>query len=91
MFLSFTYSTTGQVCFGLGWGSEAVNLKLTNTYTFVDCYKKWINDMTNWESVFSGADAKWIDACTTSSSAGAIEVIDSALTEAITGNNVLGG
>ena len=47
--------------------------------------------MTDWTSTFYGPDAKWIDECTTSSSAGQIEIIDTALTEAITGQNILGG
>ena len=91
IFFSFTYGTSGQVCGGIGWGSEAVNLKLTVNYQLVDCYKKWINDMNNWDSTFNGADAKWIDECTLSTSAGDIELIDSALSEAITGNNIIGG
>ena len=92
IFLSFTYGTGGQVCGGIGWGTEAVNLKLSTEYSVVDCYKKWIDDMNNWQSTFNGPDAKWIDACTASSNtAQPVDIIDMTLAEAITGNNILGG
>lgn len=90
-FFSATFGTSGQICYGFGWGSEAVSLKVTMQYRFVNCYKKLLTDISDWSDTWTGKNAKWIDACVDSDDGTTITLKEWALTDAITANAVLGG
>lgn len=67
IFYSFLFKQTGQVCFGFGWGSEAITLQLKGLFEFQDCYKTLVGDLCDWNKTFLGKDARWIDECNPSS------------------------
>ena len=50
-----------------------------------------VDNMADWDSSWTGKDAKWIDACTTPSSSPTITLKEITFTEAITSSAVLGG
>ena len=52
------------MCLGMGWGTDSINLKLTTTYSLVDCYKTLLNDVSDWSDTWTGINALWIDSCT---------------------------
>lgn len=90
-FFSTTFGTSGQICYGFGWGSDAVSLKVSMQYRFVNCYKKILTDISDWSDTWTGKDAKWVDACVDSDDGTAITLKEWALTQAISSNAVLGG
>ena len=49
------------------------------------------DNMADWDSSWTGKDAKWIDACTTPSSSPTITLKEITFTEAITSSAMLGG
>lgn len=91
VFYSGIFKTTGQVCGGFGWESEAVQLKLSTLFDFQDCYKTMISDLCNWSSTFNNKDSKWIDSCTPSSSPGPVTLKNWVLTDGLTNQSLIGG
>ena len=49
------------------------------------------DNLADWDSSFTGKDAKWIDACTTPSSSPTITLKEITFTDAITESSMLGG
>jgi len=50
----------------------------------MNCYKKMTDNLADWDSSWTGADAKWIDSCTTPSSSPTITMKEITFTESIT-------
>ena len=57
----------------------------------MNCYKKMTDNIGNWNTSFTGTDAKWIDACSTPSSSPTLTLKEVTLTDAITESATLGG
>ena len=49
------------------------------------------DNIGNWNTSFTGTDAKWIDACSTPSSSPTLTLKEVTLTDAITESATLGG
>mgnify|MGYP007047735434 CR=1 FL=1 len=65
-FYNLLFRQSGQFCYGFGWSSEPITLKLEFLLNFVDCYKNLITDLCKWDEVFINEDAMWMDSCTAS-------------------------
>lgn len=61
--LYLTFSGDADVCPGLGWNHDAVDIKVSMDSHFDECSKVLINDIGSWEGVFKGKDAKWFETC----------------------------
>ena len=90
-FFSGIFKTTGQLCFGFGWESESIALKLGTMFDFQDCYKTMISDLCNWDSTFEGEDAKWFDDCSPSIGSSLVTLKNYILAEAISDMSFFGG
>lgn len=91
VFYNFVFKQTGMVCFGLGWGAEPVQVRLSNLFDFVDCYKVMIGDLTDWNKTFLGRDARWIDECKPSGGASFVTIQDWLFTQSNIDQPLLGG
>jgi hypothetical protein len=88
--LSLTLYGTGQVCLGVGWYSDPASMTFTTQYFLQDCYKRILDDISNWSSTFYGKSALFIDNCSPSNSGGLITLYTWAIASGIS-NYVLGG
>ena len=59
---------TGKICMGLGWTGGPIAVDLTYNYVVWNCYKVMLDNMGSLIGTWRGVDAKWIDACESSSS-----------------------
>lgn len=91
IFYSFIFKQTGQVCFGFGWGSDAVQVKLGTLFDFQDCYKTLIDDLCDWNKTFLGRDARWIDECKPSTGSSLVTVQDWLLAPNNVDQSLIGG
>lgn len=76
---------------GLGWGTDAINLKLTTTYSLVDCYKTLLNDVSDYSDTWTGMNAQWIDSCAFGSLGSEITLQNFVLSAAVAQQSVIGG
>lgn len=68
-FFSLIVNGNLQYCWGDGYEIEAVDMSLSTSMKFMDCYKTVISDICQWKFNWSGIDAKWFDECSKSSDA----------------------
>ena len=53
-FISLLFSSTGQVCFGIGWELSEIILSVIYTWRMKNCKKILLNDMCDFESCWTG-------------------------------------
>lgn len=56
----------GNYCWGIGWNNDEMMLQISSVTRLQDCYKKLIDNLCNASSSWHGANAKYIDQCTSS-------------------------
>ena len=49
-FFSVIFNNNTQVCPGMGYETEAIDLELTTTSQFQDCYKVIVDDLCDWSA-----------------------------------------
>lgn len=79
------------MCFGFGWGSDAVEVKLGYLLDLQDCMKEMITDMCDWNKTFLGREAKWIDECKLSTGAAKVTVQKWLLAQSNINQSLIGG
>jgi hypothetical protein len=57
-----TFNGDGQICPGMGWSHDAIDLSLSMTSHFDQCSKVIIDQLGAWTS-WKGDDAKWFQEC----------------------------
>ena len=90
-FYSFLFDSSGQICLGFGWNTEAITLNLDASFEMQDCYKTLLDDLSDWTKTWDGEDAKWIDQCSASTGGGTVSLKSWTLTSAVTNQAVIGG
>lgn len=90
MFYMLT-ANPSQTCFGIGYSTEAITLRLYLNYYFMNCYKKIIANMADYTDSWTGTDAKWIDECTFPYNTAIIKIFENTYTESISDNAIIGG
>lgn len=58
-----TFSGDADICPGLGWNHDAVDVNVQMKSHFDQCSKILINDIGSWYGVFKGDDVKWFQDC----------------------------
>lgn len=60
---SVIFTSTGSVCWGIGYDTEKIGLVLTLQHGFMDCLKSFILSLCDPSSQWSGIDAKYFTKC----------------------------
>jgi len=65
-FFSVIFNNATTICPGMGYETEAIDLELTTTNQFQDCYKVIVDDLCDWSAQWTGYNAKYFDECDSS-------------------------
>jgi len=57
------FTSNFAFCFGMGFETTPIDLSLTVSQKFNDCYKTIISDLCEFSKSWTGKDAKWLDNC----------------------------
>lgn len=87
---SWLFDKKGQVCGGLAWGSKQIVVNLQSRLQLKNCYKKIIEDLCDWNTVF-GEEAKFYDGCDDYTMSSPVVIQALKLTDSIVDNPLLGG
>lgn len=79
------------MCFGFGWGSDPVQVKLSTLFDFQDCYKTMIDDLCDWNKTWLGPEARRIDECKPSAGSSFVTIQDWLLAQNNIDQSLLGG
>lgn len=63
MFTSLMYSSTGQVCAGIGYSLGNVSLEASLLPEIQNCYLGAVPDLIDWQDVWTGNWKKWDQEC----------------------------
>lgn len=58
-----TINESFQICSGIGWGNEKIDLVIEMIQKLAQCYKVLINDTCTFEDVWYGRNAKIFEGC----------------------------
>mmetsp|Transcript_7411 Transcript_7411/g.12522 ORF Transcript_7411/g.12522 Transcript_7411/m.12522 type:complete len:276 (-) Transcript_7411:45-872(-) len=90
VFYSFLFSTTGQVCVGIGWDLGEITYKIESGFQLKNCYKTLIYDLCDFNSNWFGKSAQWLEECEDSTIA-TITNRNTQIAPAASGYNLIGG
>lgn len=62
-FLSLILNGNWQYCLGAGIETEAIDLAITMSMKFMDCYKTIFKDLCDFTTTWRGYEAKWFEEC----------------------------
>ena len=61
MYYSFLFSTTGQMCVGIGWDLGQVLTTVKTTIEMRDCEKIILNNVCDLKTPWLGNSAQWLE------------------------------
>ena len=71
-FVSMILNENFEICPGVGWATETINLELLYTMKFWNCSKTLVDDLADFSKTWTGYEAKYFEECAQSNN---VEVV----------------
>ena len=80
-----------QMCWGIGYALQPIQVRLDVNYYFMNCKKKVIANIRDYKDSWTGKSAKWIDECVAPDTSPIIRIFDIDFTKGVGETAVIGG